>query len=321
MSEQQGNYDMERIKLENAALRKYAAIQKASEDKIACQTVYVDITGDIEAAFVLDEIIFFTLPREQGISGLRVWKDGVLWMAVQRAEWWRRKRLTPRQADTAIQKLLEQNLIIKMVTKFNGQNAMHLRLNVPEFFRRYGEELEKANPPEDQGDTLTRDINDLYEMMGMGSELQIRDSQNGETKSRIRETKLQNGDSLNNPHTSSTQSSRKDLVDGYLELSQSPGIKRAARIDSILSYLGGALRINTETKRWKDFARFVDERQQIHKENLDSFISWLTSQKNFDIQFWPPSKMQEMWPQAFTVSAAPLPTVDQMDEWRKGINL
>jgi hypothetical protein len=91
------------------------------------------------------------------------------------------------------------------------------------------------------------------------------------------------------------------FVEGMLELSQSPGLKREARIDSILSYLGGKLHINAETKRWKTFAKWVDERQQIHKEKVDVFVTWLTSQKNFDIQFWPPSKMQEMWPQAFMV--------------------
>ena len=58
--ESKATYDVERAKIENAALRKYAAIQKAAEDKIGVQKVYVDITGDIEAAFVLDEIIFYT---------------------------------------------------------------------------------------------------------------------------------------------------------------------------------------------------------------------------------------------------------------------
>jgi hypothetical protein len=94
-----------------------------------------------------------------------------------------------------------------------------------------------------------------------------------------------------------------DLVDGFLDLAQSPGIKRDARIDSILSYLGGKLKINTETKRWKDFARFADDRQQAHHEPLDVFVSWVMRHKNFDIQFWPPSKMQEMWPQAFLAAA------------------
>jgi hypothetical protein len=98
---------------------------------------------------------------------------------------------------------------------------------------------------------------------------------------------------------------RGDLVDGYLDLAQSPGIKRAARLDAILSYLGGKLRINTETKRWKDFAKFVDDRQQAHHEPLDIFVSWLTSQKDFNIQFWSPARMQEMYPQAFLLENQP----------------
>lgn len=322
MSEQQGNYDIERIKLENAALRKYAAIQKASEDKIGCQKIYVDIAGGIEEAFILDELIYFTLPRaETGKSGLRVRKDGALWMAVSRSEWWDRKRITAKQADGAIERLVSQNLVIKDYFLFNKQKTTHLRLNVSEFFKRYAEELEKQNPPEDEGDSILKDINDLYEMMGIPVKDTPEGIPDGEAGLLIKDTVSLNGDSINNPNTSSTQSSKKDLVDGYLELSQSPGVKKAARIDSILSYLGSTLRINAETKRWKDFACFVDERQQFHKENLSAFVSWLTSQKNFDIQFWPPSKMQEMWPQAFTVSTAPLPTLDQMDDWRKGINL
>jgi hypothetical protein len=95
------------------------------------------------------------------------------------------------------------------------------------------------------------------------------------------------------------------FVDGYLDLAQSPGIKRAARIDSILSYLGGKLKINTETKRWKDFAKFVDDRQQAHHEPLDIFISWLMGQKDFNIQFWSPARMQEMYPQAFLLENQP----------------
>ena len=79
MSEPKGEYNIEQIKKENAVLRRYAIIQKAAEEKIGCQKIYVDIAGGIEEAFILDELIFFTLPRpETGKSGLRIWKDGVL---------------------------------------------------------------------------------------------------------------------------------------------------------------------------------------------------------------------------------------------------
>jgi hypothetical protein len=194
-----GEYNIDRIRIENSALRKYAAIQKSAEETIGVQKVYVDIAGDIEAAFVLDEIIFFTLPRSNGKSGLRIWKGGYQWMAVQRADWWDRKRLTPRQADTAISKLEEQNLIFKEIHKFNGQTSTHLRLNPSEFFKRYGEELERQNPPENDADTSLKEINDLYEMMGINSELQNGDSQFRQTELQIGDTELQIGDSINIP--------------------------------------------------------------------------------------------------------------------------
>jgi hypothetical protein len=168
MSEKKGKYDVEILKRENVVLRKYAAMQAAAEETVGCQTIYVDIAGGLEDGFVLDELIFFTLPRpETGRSGLRVWKDGVLWMAVSRTEWWNRKRLTPKQADGAIKRLVNKELVFKEMFLFNKQKTTHLRLNVPEFFKRYTEILEKRNPPEDEGDTMLKDIQDLYEMLGI----------------------------------------------------------------------------------------------------------------------------------------------------------
>lgn len=94
------------------------------------------------------------------------------------------------------------------------------------------------------------------------------------------------------------QERKPDLVDGILAMRDAPGIKREAKIDAILSYIGGKLQINTETARWKKFAKFAYNKH-LDGEQIETFISWVTSQKNFDVQFWPPQKMEEMWPQAF----------------------
>jgi hypothetical protein len=93
-----------------------------------------------------------------------------------------------------------------------------------------------------------------------------------------------------------------DLVDGTLQLSQAPGMKKQVRFDGILSFLGESFHVNTETGRWKKFAQFVDERQQLHGEKLEVFVAWVKGQRGFDVQFWPPSKMMEMWPGAFVPS-------------------
>jgi hypothetical protein len=211
MSEKKGKYDVEILKRENAVLRKYAAMQAAAEETVGCQTIYVDIAGGLEDGFILDELIFFTLPRpETGRSGLRVWKDGVLWMAVSRTEWWNRKRLTPKQADGAIKRLVKKELVFKDMFLFNKQKTTHLRLNVPEFFKRYTEILEKRNPPEDEGDTMLKDIQDLYEMLGIpkGNTPQVEppEKEQGIPEGNKVSPK---GDSINIPHASSTQPSRK----------------------------------------------------------------------------------------------------------------
>jgi len=92
---------------------------------------------------------------------------------------------------------------------------------------------------------------------------------------------------------------RGDLVDGFIELSRSPGIKRTIRLDAIASQIGQRLHINPSTKKWDDFLRFVDDRQQKDGQDFEHFLDWLTSQPNFDVSYWPPNKMQEHWPRAF----------------------
>jgi len=210
--ETKGEYKIEQRKREQAAMKRYAAIQKASEEKVCCQTIYVDIAGGIPEAFILDELIFFTLPRpETGKPGLRVWKEGLLWMAVSRSEWWTRKRLTPKEADGAIERLLKRNLIFKDQFLFNKQKTTHLRLNVPEFFKRYGAELEKQNPPEDEGDTILKDINDLYAMMGIPVKDTPEGIPDGEAGIPDGDKASLNGDSINNPHTFLTHPSNIGL--------------------------------------------------------------------------------------------------------------
>lgn len=103
---------------------------------------------------------------------------------------------------------------------------------------------------------------------------------------------------------SEIEEAAKKKVDNWLLLMKSPGLKNSARVDAILSYLGGAFQINTETKRWKDFAKFVDDRQRQMGQNVETFVTWLKSQKDFDIKFWSPQRMTEMYPQAFIVPVA-----------------
>jgi hypothetical protein len=102
--------------------------EATTRDTIDFKKIYVDMTHDIVAGLMLSEIVYWHLPSKRGENKLRVQKQGEWWIAVSRAEWWDRIRLSPRQADTAIKKLIDCNLIEKRLFKFDGQPTVHVRL-------------------------------------------------------------------------------------------------------------------------------------------------------------------------------------------------
>jgi len=85
----------------------------------------------------------------------------------------------------------------------------------------------------------------------------------------------------------------------YLQLSQAPGIKREARLNDILSYLGVTFRRNTETKEWLGFAKYIDSEFQSKGWDVKQFVSWLFGQKDYNANYWPVKKMMEFYPSAF----------------------
>lgn len=104
-----------------------------------------------------------------------------------------------------------------------------------------------------------------------------------------------------------------DLIDHLLDMANFPGAKAEARRNSILSYLGERLHVNTETKAWREFAKYVDGQQQ-KGEKIETFIAWLLGQDKFQIQYWPPRRMMEMWPQAFVKTDSTIPQYKPLPE-------
>jgi len=235
MSEQapDGQYtQLDLIRREEKAFQKFAAICAANEDAVNIPKIYYDVTdGDHAAAAVLDEILFWTLPnKKRNSTALRVRKDGILWLAVSRAEWWERKRLSERQADHGIEKLLELGIIDKCIHRFNGHGQMHLRVVGPAFFDLYGKALQKAFLEDaDIDENSITEINDLYEMMGM-SDSRIRDSRNGDTDSPNGDRESPNGDTLN----SLQPASNKAPIIAREPLSQENLDKANRKVDAIL---------------------------------------------------------------------------------------
>src|SRR5699024_12159927 len=87
--------------------------EQASEDTIDFKRIYVDVAGDILAGLLLSQIIYWHLPNKSGEQKLRVEKDGHLWIAKGRSEWFEEIRLTARQFDRASKILEDKGLIEK----------------------------------------------------------------------------------------------------------------------------------------------------------------------------------------------------------------
>jgi hypothetical protein len=96
-----------------------------------------------------------------------------------------------------------------------------------------------------------------------------------------------------------------DIIDAMLDMSNFPGAKREARVNSILSYLGETFHKNVETKEWREFAKYIDGEHTAKGWDVKRFIEWLYGQKNFDLQYWPVKKMRENYPAAFVNDVAP----------------
>jgi len=96
-----------------------------------------------------------------------------------------------------------------------------------------------------------------------------------------------------------------DKIDAMLLMANAPGIKREARLNSILSYLGETFRRNTETKEWLAFAKYIDSEHLSKGWDVKVFVSWLFGQKDYNPQFWPVKKMIEFYPSAFVKVTQP----------------
>jgi len=105
--------------------------EEADRDTIKVKRLYIDIAEDIVAGLLLSQIVYWYLPSKQGMTKLRVRKDGHYWLAKGRNDWWDECRITARQFDRAIAILIEKGIVEKKTFKFNGVPTVHIRL-IPE---------------------------------------------------------------------------------------------------------------------------------------------------------------------------------------------
>lgn len=115
--------------------------ERASRDTIEVKRLYIDMAGDLAAGVVLSQIVYWHLPNRDGHARLQVHREGKLWLAKGRADWWEECRISPKQADRALRVLEQRGLVEVRLFHFRGVPTKHVRILPDGFLRAWRGEL------------------------------------------------------------------------------------------------------------------------------------------------------------------------------------
>ena len=108
----------------------WLASEDAAHDCLNVRRIYVDICqGDLHAAHLLTQILYYSLPTKVGKT-LLVARDGYLWLAKRYEDWWDECRVNANTARKKIALLEELGLIHTAVFKCNGDPIKHIRVDL-----------------------------------------------------------------------------------------------------------------------------------------------------------------------------------------------
>ena len=107
----------------------FLASERIDRDKIVLKKIYIDMAEDLVAGIVLNQIIFWHCPNDNGEIKLTVVRDGHLWLRKKREDWWKECRITTAQFDKASKRLEELDLIEVRRFKWNGSPVKHIRVD------------------------------------------------------------------------------------------------------------------------------------------------------------------------------------------------
>lgn len=99
-------------------------VEHTSSKKITIKTIYIDITGNLNAGILLSKIVDFNIDRTALIK-----RDNKLWLAKNRNDWKEEAYLTEYQYDTAIKILKKMGVVQTKIFKLRGAPLTHTHLN------------------------------------------------------------------------------------------------------------------------------------------------------------------------------------------------
>ncbi len=118
--------------------------ERASRDALEVKRLYIDMAGDLVAGVVLSQIVYWHLPNRDGQARLQVQREGKRWLAKGRADWWDECRVSPKQADRALQILEARGLIEVRLFQFGKAPTKHVRILPEGFLRAWRAELTRS---------------------------------------------------------------------------------------------------------------------------------------------------------------------------------
>lgn len=108
--------------------------EAASRDTIDVKRCYIHLAGDIVSGVLLSQIIYLFLPDRNGDEKPQlVERDGDLWVALKRTDWWDECCLSPKQFDRSCAELEDRRLVVVGVHEFRGEKRKGIRINWDEF--------------------------------------------------------------------------------------------------------------------------------------------------------------------------------------------
>lgn len=119
------------------------ALELSDRKYVRAKKIYIDMAGDLIAGIVLSEVVYWHTPGKGGKQRLRIIEGKTdRWLACRRQGWWDRARITARQFDRALDKLVKVGLIIRDHFDYKGQSTLHVRINWDTFEKLYNALLE-----------------------------------------------------------------------------------------------------------------------------------------------------------------------------------
>ena len=132
--------------------------ERASRDTLEVKRLYIDMADDLMAGVVLSQIVYWHLPNREGHARLQVEREGKLWLAKGRADWWEECRISPKQADRALDILERKGLIEVRLFQFGKAPTKHVRILPEGFLRAWRAELASSTEAASPGEPAPADF-------------------------------------------------------------------------------------------------------------------------------------------------------------------